>query len=277
MAWGIWRLPESRVHLIGPLRGRRLLELGCGAARWSIELSRRGARPVGLDLSARQLARARELCRDAGRPVPLVRANAERLPFEARSFDVVFCDWGAMTFGDPRRTVPECARVLRPGGVLVFATASPFRVITHDPRRDLQGSTLRAPYFGMHRVEYGPTEPVEFHLPYGEWFTLLRASGFAVDRMIEPRPPPRGHSAYLEREDTMWGRNWPIELIWRAVKERTGAPLVAPVPRALRRPPPAGRPRRPGNGVSSSHGSRAGGARTRRRQRVRGRASTATA
>ena len=219
MAWGLWRLPESREKLLGPLRGRRILELGCGAARWSIAIARHGGRPVGIDLSTQQLARGRELIRSAGAVVPLIHGNAERLPFRSRAFDVVFCDWGAMTFSDPRRTVPECARVLRQGGLLVFAAASPLRYVAFDRRRDRQGRALTAPYFGMHRVELHPKEPVEFQLPYGEWISLFRAAGFAIDRLIETRPPPGSRSAYLSPADSEWARRWPTESIWRLRKE----------------------------------------------------------
>jgi ubiquinone/menaquinone biosynthesis C-methylase UbiE len=72
-----------------------------------------------LDLSARQLEHARELTREAGVEFPLVCASAERTLADA-SFDIVFCDYGAMTFADPYRTVPEAFRVLRSGGLLAF-------------------------------------------------------------------------------------------------------------------------------------------------------------
>src|SRR5271157_5674431 len=72
-AWGVFRVPESDLRLFGPVRGRRVLELGCGAARWSIALARRGARPTGLDLSSSQLAKARGLQDRAGVRFPLVR------------------------------------------------------------------------------------------------------------------------------------------------------------------------------------------------------------
>jgi SAM-dependent methyltransferase len=58
-AWGVWQIPEDEIHALGDVDGKDVLELGCGAAQWSIELAKRGARPVGLDLSERQ-ARARQ-------------------------------------------------------------------------------------------------------------------------------------------------------------------------------------------------------------------------
>lgn len=218
-SWGLFRIPESELRLLGPTRGKRILEMGCGAARWSIALAQRGALPTGLDLSANQLARARELQREGGIRFPLVRASAERLPFRAAAFDIVFCDWGAMTFTEPERSVPECARVLRRGGAFVFATASPFRYLSLDPSKDRQTRRLIRPYFGNYRVEFSPNEPVEFQPRYGVWIDLFRKSGLAVERLVETRPHPHERSTYLSRSDTAWGRSWPLEAIWKLVRE----------------------------------------------------------
>ena len=217
MAWGLWRIPERQLRLLGPLRGRDVLELGCGAARWSSALAGRGAHGVGLDQSRAQLDRARSLRRGRVRAPPLVRGNAERLPFAARCFDIVFCDWGAMTFCDPDRTVPEGARVIRPGGIFAFAHASPLRDLAFDRRADRYGRRLLRPYFGLGRIDL-PGE-VDFQRTYGEWIRLFRANGFSVDRLVETRPPEGARSVYLSRSDERWGRSWPLEALWRLRKE----------------------------------------------------------
>src|SRR5438477_9614086 len=80
MSWGLWRIPEAELHILGEVAGKDILELGCGAARWSIALAQRGARPVGLDLSSRQLQHARQLMQGAGVDFPLIEANAEDVP-----------------------------------------------------------------------------------------------------------------------------------------------------------------------------------------------------
>jgi ubiquinone/menaquinone biosynthesis C-methylase UbiE len=105
--------------------GKDVLELGCGAARWSIALAQQGARPVGLDFSSQQLQYADRLMREAGVDFPLIEASAEQVPLPAASFDIVFCDWGAMTFCDPYRTVPEVACLLRPRGLFAFSSSTP--------------------------------------------------------------------------------------------------------------------------------------------------------
>ncbi|MGP8159213.1 MAG: class I SAM-dependent methyltransferase [Thermoplasmata archaeon] len=204
--------------MLGNTRRKAILELGCGAARWSIALARAGARPTGLDLSSVQLARARELQRKSKVRFPLVRASAEHLPFRDAAFDLVFCDWGAMTFADPMRTVPECARVLRRGGGFVFSAASPLRYVTLDLPKDRQSRRLVRPYFGSHRFDAGSDAAVEFSLPYGAWIDLFGRNGLTVERLVETRPTPGQRSRYLSRADSEWGRFWPLETIWKLRK-----------------------------------------------------------
>src|SRR4051812_37225090 len=152
MAWGLWRIPEAELRILGSVRGKDSLELGCGAARWPLALARQGARPVGLDLSSRQLAHARRIQREAGVSFPLIEASAEVVPLRDASFDLVFCDWGALTFCDPYRTIPEAARLLRPGGLLAFATATPIALVCQDPATDAVTPRLVNDYFGLHRI-----------------------------------------------------------------------------------------------------------------------------
>src|SRR5947208_15631339 len=94
MAWGMWRIPEEELQVLGEVAGKDILELGCGAARWSIGLAQCGARPVGLDFSSQQLQYARRLMEEVGVDFPLIEASAEDVPLPDASFDIVFCDWG---------------------------------------------------------------------------------------------------------------------------------------------------------------------------------------
>lgn len=209
--WGAWGIPESRVRALGDVRGLDVLEYGCGAAQWSIRLARQGARPIGMDLSARQLAHARALVARARVHVPLVQADAEHTPFADGSFDLVMCDHGAMSFADPYRTVPEVARLLRPGGRLVFNTSSAWHFVCWEDEADAVSERLQRDYFGMHRWDEGS---VDFQLPYGEWIRLFRRSGFEVLDLIELRPPPSARTTYPWYAPLAWARRFPAENIW---------------------------------------------------------------
>ncbi len=212
-AWGTTQVPESELRILGDVGGKDILELGCGAAQWSIALAQRGARPVGLDLSARQLEHARRLMAEAGVDFPLVLASAEAVPLPDASFDIVFCDHGAMTFADPYLTVPEAARLLRHGGLFAFNHHSPIETICWPLEADKVGDRLALDYFGMHRIDDG--EDIAFQLPYGEWIRLFRANGFDIEDLIEPRPAPGATSSYRDADELAWARRWPAESLWR--------------------------------------------------------------
>ena len=214
IVWGNWSIPDDELGALGDVAGKDVLELGCGAARFSIKLAKRGARPVGLDLSPTQLAHARRLLSEAGVDFPLVEASATDVPLPDASFDIVFTDHGGMTWADPYLTVPEVARLLRPGGLFVFNMASPLVTVCTTPTG---GATERLvnDYFGMHREE-SDWGAVEFQLPYGEWIRLLRANGFELEALIELRPPEDATTSYGDWVSVDWARRWPGENIWKA-------------------------------------------------------------
>jgi SAM-dependent methyltransferase len=218
--WGLWHVPESRLQVLGEVEGRDVLELGCGAAPWAISLARRGARMTGLDNSEAQLGFARKAMAEAGVDFPLVHSSAESVPLEDASFDIVFCDHGAMTFADPYRSVPEVSRLLRPGGLLAFSHTSTLEWLFYDETTDKTGTTLLRDYFGMHRMEESDGM-IAFQLPYGEWIRLFRENGMVVEDLIEVQPDEGAPSTYRDAEATAWARRWPMEQIWRVRKTAT--------------------------------------------------------
>jgi ubiquinone/menaquinone biosynthesis C-methylase UbiE len=123
-SWGIWHIPEADVGALPAVAGLDAVELGCGTAYFSAWLARRGARPVGVDLSEVQLATARELQAEHGLEFPLIHASAEDVPLPDASFDLALSEYGASLWCDPDLWIPEAARLLRPGGRLEFLTNS---------------------------------------------------------------------------------------------------------------------------------------------------------
>jgi SAM-dependent methyltransferase len=213
--WGMWQLPESELQILGDVAGKDVLEYGCGAAQWSILLARAGARPVGLDNSGRQLEHARTLMEEAGVDFPLVHASAGEAPLDDDAFDIVFCDHGAMTFADPYATVPEVARVLRPGGLFAFSHSTPLALLCYREADDSMSPEFQRDLFGLHRIEWEADKLVEFNLPMSDWISLFRRSGFAVEDLVEVQPPKGADSSYRSPEETEWARRWPMEQIWK--------------------------------------------------------------
>src|SRR5215203_3870415 len=77
--WGMWHVPEEEVNVLPDVAGLDVVDLGCGTGYWCAWFAKLGARPVGLDLSERQLETARELQREHGLEFPLIPASARSL------------------------------------------------------------------------------------------------------------------------------------------------------------------------------------------------------
>lgn len=217
--WGIWGIPEAQARLLPPdLAGRDTLELGCGTGYVSAWLARRGARPAGLDNSLAQLTSARGFQRRFGLRFPLIHASAEQVPFADAAFDLVISEYGASIWCDPYAWIPEAARLLRPGGELIFLVNSVLLMLTVPDEDGLPATTqLLRPYLGMHRFEWPDDESVEFHLAHGDMIRLLRRCGLEVEDLIELRPEP-GAEASVPLATLEWARQWPCEEVWKARK-----------------------------------------------------------
>lgn len=222
--WGMWDIPEAQANIFGDVgigrwAGRDAIELGCGAGYIAAWLARAGANVTGVDISTEQLATARSLQREHGLDsITFVEASAEALPFPDASFDLAISEYGASLWCDPYRWIPEAARVLRPGGELVFLTNGLLAVLCMDPEGTKTTSQLHRPLFGLHGQEWPDDDgddSVEFHLSHGAWIALLREHGLVVER-LEELQAPEGATTRHEYADPQWARNWPGEEVWIA-------------------------------------------------------------
>jgi SAM-dependent methyltransferase len=215
--WGIFGVPESDAGLLaGELVGARTVELGCGTGYVSAWLARRGASPVGVDPTPSQLLIARRMQREHDIDFPLVLAAGERVPLRDASFDLVISEYGAAIWADPHHWIPEAARLVRPGGELVFLGNSSLLALCV-PDEDSVAATdrLLRPQRGMHRFEWPDDPSIEFHLSHGDWIRLLRANDFAVEDLIELYAPDGATSTY-PFVTAEWAQRWPFEEVWRA-------------------------------------------------------------
>ena len=197
LVWCPENLREQDARLLGDVRGKDVLEVGCGAAMCSRWLAGRGAHPVAFDLSAGMLRHARAGNAATGIEVPLVQADAEHIPLRAASVDLAFTAFGAIQFvADSARLMREVARVLRPGGRWVFATTHPTRwAFPDDPGP--AGLTATMPYWDRTPyVEYaadGTPTYVEHHRTLGDRVREITAAGMRLVDVVEPEWPA-GHT-----------------------------------------------------------------------------------
>ncbi len=210
MDWGVWKVPESQVHALPEdVRGLDVVELGCGTAYISAWFVRRGARAVGVDPTPAQLATARRCQAELGLHFPLVDAPAERVPLPDASFDLAVSEYGASIWADPEAWLPEAARLLRPGGQLVFLRNTTVSVLCSPDEGKVQAA-LQRPQRGLGRIAW-PDGGVEFHPPTGELLGRLRRVGFEVLDLIELYAPDH---PFYDSVPAAWAKHWPAEEIW---------------------------------------------------------------
>lgn len=216
ITWGMFGPSDSELGVLGDVSGKDVIELGCGTAYFGAWLAKRGARVIGVDLTPAQLETARRMSEETGVAIELIEANAEDVPLPDESFDLAISEYGASIWCDAHRWIPEAARLLRPGGELVFLRNSTLSMLC--AALDGWHETLQRPQRGLDRIDWEDEGTSEFHLPLGELFAVLRASGFDVVDVKELYAPEDATKAEYYHSDAEWGKRWPWEEIWRARK-----------------------------------------------------------
>lgn len=231
IVWGLTATPERHVGALGPvadLRGRLVVDLGCGAGHLSAQLVRAGARAVGVDLSAAQLGAARQAQSEHALGFPLVQADAGHVPLANACADLVVSEHGTAEWCAPEAWLAQAARLLRPAGRLVFLTNSPLSAMCVPADGGPAGVHLLRGPAELRTIRW-PGGGLEHHPSHGDWVRLLRAHGFEIEALHElpgsgddERPGPAERPALATSAsdygiaDAAWAARWPVEDLWVA-------------------------------------------------------------
>jgi SAM-dependent methyltransferase len=216
ITWGLFEIPERELGALGEVRDLDVVDLGCGTAYFSAWLARRGARVVGIDATRAQLETGRRCQRECGPVFPLLEADGACVPLRDACFDLVVSEYGASVWCDPDLWVAEAARVLRPGGRIVFLTNSVLATLCVPEAEGLAQERLQRPQRAMFRTEW-PGGGIEFHPSHGDWIRILRMNGFEVEALHELHAPADAASPeYYDIASAAWAEQWPAEDLWCA-------------------------------------------------------------
>ena len=211
--------------LLGPVRGKKLLHLMCGAGEDSVSWAKLGARVTGIDGAENRLAFARKRAEGAGVRIDFQRADTMKLPFKASSFDRVFAARGITCWiPDMAKWAKEISRALKPGGKFLLVDGHPLTCI-FEPR-DNRTLYVRDDYFMNQPQRYGGwwfkvsktglPEKVEASWRISDLVNSFHRAGMALEFMDElpVNPGKRGVAGY---DQPRWRGFIPhsIVLLWR--------------------------------------------------------------
>jgi SAM-dependent methyltransferase len=208
---------EADLRLCGTLKGRRVLDVGCGAGENAVAMARQGAHVIAIDASSAQLALARKLAAEAEVRVEWHEGDAADLAFlRADSIDLALAAGVIHEIEDLDRLFRQVHRVLRPGAPFLFTHEHPMRLaLGRDDAADdglpIGPLEVRRSYFDdrpMAATRHG--EQVQlFPRTIADVFSALHRAGYRVDVLLEPetvRSPDPGPAV-------------PTAVLWRARKE----------------------------------------------------------
>ena len=203
---------RDRVHgpallrALGPVKGLRILDIGCGQGRFTRRLGKRGAQVTGVDWSKAMIDTARRHERLQPLGIEYRRMDAQNVSraWPPATFDRVVACMSLMDMPNAPAVVRAVHRLLRPGGRFVFSVSHPLNTAAIQWERPSAGVRERGAMLVDRYFEEGPRQTQwamarlkrPFATPYWHrtlesWFGLLRRSGFVVDSLTEPHATER--------------------------------------------------------------------------------------
>lgn len=220
--WGTWGNPESDLNLLPEdMTDMDAIELGCGTAYVSAWMTRRGATVTAIDISTEQLGIARSLAAEHGQEITFMEGNAEKTGLPDAAFDFAISEYGASIWCDPETWLTEAARLLRPGGRLVFLGNHPLSLICSPLDGAPCDRTLHRPYRDMWGADWTEVEiepsGVCFNLTISAWIDLFSQVGFSVIKYQELFAAEWASDTRAS-VPADWAKAYPVEQVWHLKK-----------------------------------------------------------
>lgn len=197
---------EDDLKLIGNVKGKSVLEIGCGGAFNGIVLAKQGALVSGLDLSEEQLKQAAKNAGNQGAKIDLFQGSMENLSaFKSNSFDIVISIMAMIYVGNIKQVFKEVKRVLKPNGVFIYSAGHPiYDVVLDNQFKDINSCNISYYDEWENRFKWKPEEEnefVEFIRPLSSEINSIAEAGLFIERFIELKPI---HA--IETHDELWTR-----------------------------------------------------------------------
>ena len=179
--------------LLPPLRGLRVLDLGCGFGWFCRWARQQGAAHVeGIDVSAKMLARSRATTQDPA--ITYIKADMEHLMLSPDSFNLVYSSLALHYIANLDRLLSQVSRSLIPGGSLIFSVEHPIYTAPSDPRWSMTSAGHKTwpvdRYLdeGPRSTDWLVSGVIKYHRTLATYINLLLRHGFALSHVEEWGP-----------------------------------------------------------------------------------------
>jgi ubiquinone/menaquinone biosynthesis C-methylase UbiE len=181
------------LNLLGSVKGKKILEIGCGGGQNSIAFAKQGAIATGLDLSEEQLEFAKKLAERERVNVEFIKGDmADMKGIESNNFDIVYTAC-AVCYAPIEKTFKEVCRVLKKNGLFIFSEIHPFYNLF-----SYSDFTLEKSYFNTGYSENDwwyeqngknlKAISAGFSYKVSDYHNVLIESGFKIEKVLEPEP-----------------------------------------------------------------------------------------
>lgn len=175
------------LRMLGDVRGRRVLDAGCGQGYFSRMLADRGAEVTGVEPTDTMLGYAREKEAALHQGIRYVQADLAELPDLGDPFDAVVSSMVLASVPDWKPALRACVRSLVPGGLFVFSINHPaFELLLRTWREHGAYRTTR--YLDAYEIDQ--THAPDFHRPLSAYLNELAALGCRLREVAEPGLDP---------------------------------------------------------------------------------------
>lgn len=215
---------EDKLGLMGDIRGKKVIDLGCGGGQNAVALNKMGAEVTGIDFSSEQINLARKLADDSGSSIMFRSADISSLPFigdGSRDLAISAC---AVSFVENIDSFfAETFRILKSGGRFILSDMNPLQYVLDETE---DGMAFNNPYFQKTlpinwswEFDELPRAPRFRHYvrPVTQYHNSLVEAGFVTKKILEPDPTPdtphRGFSEEIMREYSYIASHIPITFI----------------------------------------------------------------
>ncbi len=171
---------EDKLKLLGTLKGKKVLEVGCGGAQCGIAMAKKGAKVTGIDISEEQLKFAKKLAEKNKVKIKFIQRDFRKFPeVKSNSQDIVFSAFALQYADNILGTFKEIHRVLKKDGIFVLSLDHPFFGVIIGEKKS---------YFdtGKFTANYGKETFVAYNYTISELFNFLTETGLNVEEIIEP-------------------------------------------------------------------------------------------